>query len=113
MIVECVGAASRHVRRQFERSDGTRKMGRGISPDHKWIKIWDSVMLVLLICVAFVMPYVVGVSVGWRSLESYTVKNISATVDLAFFVDTILYFFRAYRDFYGHEVFDLRRIRRR
>ena len=90
-----------------------RKMGRVIFPDNRWIKIWDSVMLVLMIYVAFVVPYNSGVSGGWRYVKSIAWLIFNTIVNLAFIVDTILYFFRAYRRQDGKVEFDLRQIRRR
>ena len=90
-----------------------RRLGRVIFPDQRWIIIWDSVILVLLIYVAFVVPYTVGVSGGWRLFISVPWMVYNTMINSAFFVDTLLYFFRAYRDQNGRLVFNLRRIRQR
>ena len=89
------------------------QIGSVIFPDNKWIKIWDTIIIVLLLLIAFIIPYQIGVSGGIYLITDLWWLIVNVIINTAFFVDTFLYFWRAYRDKEGRLVFNLRRIRRR
>lgn len=79
-------------------SPSLRGMDWVIFPTSKWIKIWDSMILCLLIFITFVVPYQVGISAGINLLRSMGWLVVNVLVNALFFIDTFLYFFRAYRE---------------
>jgi hypothetical protein len=89
------------------------EIGSVIFPDSKWIKVWDAVSIVLLVGLAFIIPYQIGVSAGIYLVTDLWWFIVNVIVNTFFLVDTFLYFWRAYRDEEGRLVFNLRRIRRR
>eukprot|EP00594_Rhizosolenia_setigera_P004239 CAMPEP_0178939932 /NCGR_PEP_ID=MMETSP0789-20121207/502_1 /TAXON_ID=3005 /ORGANISM="Rhizosolenia setigera, Strain CCMP 1694" /LENGTH=610 /DNA_ID=CAMNT_0020618863 /DNA_START=88 /DNA_END=1920 /DNA_ORIENTATION=- len=95
----------------------TQKWEYVIFPDNKWIKKWDKFILVQLIYLLFGIPYHVGITGGYHSYEGVTAKIfwllVYLVIDLSFIVDTLLYFFRSFRNRNGQLRFDLKKIRRR
>lgn len=95
----------------------TQKWDYVIFPDNKWIKKWDKFILVQLIYLLFGIPYHVGITGGYHSYEGVTAKIfwllVYLVIDLSFIVDTLLYFFRSFRNRHGQLRFDLKKIRRR
>ena len=83
-----------------------------IFPDNKWIKWWDLMIIGLLGFLLFILPYQIGVSNGFYLLNNKVWLAINIAINCLFFVDNILYFFRAYRDKDGRMVLDLKTIRR-
>ena len=91
----------------------TAKMDRVIFPSNKVIKMWDMVVLCCLYILTFILPYQIGVSGGYLILTSITWLVINVLINAVFFVDTFLYFYRAYRTKEGQLVFNLRKIQMR
>mmetsp|Transcript_49400 Transcript_49400/g.74572 ORF Transcript_49400/g.74572 Transcript_49400/m.74572 type:complete len:577 (-) Transcript_49400:272-2002(-) len=83
-----------------------------IFPDNKWIRYWDILICLSLLTLLFVIPYQVGVTSVSFTLTNTTRIVFSSIIDFIFIVDTILYFWRAYREPDGRLVFDLKKIRR-
>lgn len=83
-----------------------------IFPDNKWIKIWDLIVLGALFLLQFILPYQIGVSAGVSIVVSIPWLVFNVFLNAIFFVDTFLYFFRAYYTTNGHLVLDLKTIRR-
>mmetsp|Transcript_62166 Transcript_62166/g.183793 ORF Transcript_62166/g.183793 Transcript_62166/m.183793 type:complete len:581 (-) Transcript_62166:17-1759(-) len=73
-------------------------MNRVIFPNNKWIRRWDSMILCLLVYISFVVPYQVGVSAGLGLLNHVGWLVVNVAINALFFIDTFLYFNRAYRD---------------
>ena len=94
-------------------SDAVNKMAWVIFPNNKFIKLWDLIVLTCLIFLTFVLPYQIGVSGGYLILTSIGWLVVNVIVNAVFFVDTFLYFFRAYRTDDGKLVFNLRKIQKR
>jgi hypothetical protein len=84
-----------------------------ILPDQKWVKMWDVTIIVLLICLAFVIPYQIAISGGVYLITDLWWLIVNVIINTFFFVDTFLYFWRAHLDKEGRVVFNLRRIRKR
>jgi len=84
-----------------------------IFPGNKWIKRWDMLVLGALFLLAFILPYQIGVSGGITILYHIPWFAFNVFLNAIFFVDTFLYFFRAYYTKSGHLVLNLRTIRRR
>ena len=84
-----------------------------IFPDNKWIKKWDLIVLAGLFLLIFILPYQIGVSGGITLLQRFLWFVFNVLLNSIFFVDTFLYFFRAYYTRSGHLVLDLKKIRRR
>ena len=93
-------------------SDVVDKMAWVIFPDNKYIKTWDLTVLTCLIILTFILPYQIGVSGGYLILTSIVWLVVNLLINAIFFVDTFLYFFRAYRTKDGKLVFNLRTIMR-
>lgn len=93
-------------------SDAVDKMAWVIFPNNKFIKLWDLIVLTCLIFLTFVLPYQIGVSGGYLILTSIGWLVVNVIVNGVFFVDTFLYFFRAYRTKDGKLVFNLRTIQK-
>ena len=93
-------------------SDVVDKMAWVIFPDNKYIKTWDLIVLTCLIILTFILPYQIGVSGGYLILTNIVWLVINVLINAIFFVDTFLYFFRAYRTKDGRLVFNLRTIMR-
>ncbi|KAL7535358.1 hypothetical protein ACHAXR_006440 [Thalassiosira sp. AJA248-18] len=105
-----------------------------IFPDNRIAQVWDFVMILAIWYYSFYIPFNLGISGGCYSgnfvvllqinlcsylthsyhrwclvfYESYFIFN--TIVNMAFFVDTFLAFFRAYRDKNGRIVFNLKTI---
>ena len=94
-------------------SDAVNKMAWVIFPNNKFIKLWDLIVLASLVFLTFVLPYQIGVSGGFLILTSIGWLLVNVIVNAVFFVDTFLYFFRAYRTDDGKLVFNLRKIQKR
>jgi hypothetical protein len=87
-----------------------------IFPDNKWIKLWDVLIIILLVMLLFTLPFQLGVSSS--VLLNFGTHNGWATFNVAmnacFCVDTFLYFYRAYlHPKTGRLVFRLDKIRNR
>jgi len=80
--------------------------------DHKWIKKWDLLVLFCLIFLLFVLPYQIGVSVGFDLVTDIPWLVVNVLVNSVFFIDTFFYFFRPYREPDGTRVISLSKIRR-
>ena len=78
----------------------------------RYIKKWDLIVLSALFLYAFILPYQLGVSGGIALLIRIPWFVINVFLNAIFFVDTFLYFFRAYYTPNGHLVIDLKKIRR-
>jgi hypothetical protein len=83
-----------------------------VFPDDKWVKMWDAIIIVLLMGLAFIIPYQIGISGGVYLITDLWWLIVNVIINTFFFCDTFLYFWRAYRDEEGRAVFNLRRIRR-
>ena len=68
-----------------------------IYPDNKWIKRWDFLILILLMLMLIVLPYQLGVSVGYYIFTNDGWYLSMIIIDVAFVIDTFLHFFRVYR----------------
>lgn len=84
-----------------------------IFPDNPWIQRWDVLVLCMLLAVALIVPYQVGVSGGVHLLQHPVWFAVNVVINSVFFVDTFVYFFRAYRGQTGKLVFNPKGIRRR
>jgi len=71
-----------------------------IFPENRWIKLWDILIIFFLIVHLFVLPFAMGVSasvlLNFSKHPGWATWNI--IVNACFFVDTFLYFLRAYHD---------------
>ena len=67
---------------------------------------------VLCFCYAFILPYQIGVSGSIALVFNIPWLVFNIFLNSIFFVDTFLYFFRAYYTPNGHLVLDLKKIRR-
>jgi hypothetical protein len=106
--------SSQSVKRLHAKSEKVvNEMKKVIFPDGRWIKIWDTIIIVLLVGIAFITPYQLGVSGGVYLITELWWLIVNVIINTFFFFDTFLYFWRAYRDQEGRLVFNLRRIRRR
>jgi len=83
-----------------------------IFPDNKHIKRWDLVVLGALFLYVFILPYQIGVSGGIPLLFNIPWLVFNILLNSVFFVDTFLYFNRAFYTSNGHLVLDLKQIRR-
>lgn len=69
-----------------------------ILPDHRFIKIWDQTIVMLLLFSSLAVPYQIGVSMGYYLVHNDWWFSLNVIIDALFMIDTFLYFFRAYRD---------------
>lgn len=83
-----------------------------IFPDNKWIQLWDLWMILAIWWYAFAIPFSFGISRGYISDTSMVFWVITLFINISFFVDTFLPFFRSYPDKNGRLVFSLKRIMR-
>lgn len=90
-----------------------QSIGWVIFPDNLWIQRWDAVVLWMLLGMTFILPYQLGVSGGAHLLLSPPWFGVNVGINTVFFVDTFVYFFRAYREPTGKLVLNLAHIRSR
>ena len=69
-----------------------------IHPSNKWLKRWDMLVFCLLVMILFTIPYQLGVSAGYYTFKYFWWFLVMLFIDIVFFMDTILHFFRIYRD---------------
>mmetsp|Transcript_20736 Transcript_20736/g.33787 ORF Transcript_20736/g.33787 Transcript_20736/m.33787 type:complete len:609 (+) Transcript_20736:367-2193(+) len=81
-------------------------------PNNRFLKAWDMLVLFLLFCLSWYLPYQIGVSGGYFLLKSNVWLTINVLINVAFVIDTFLYFFRAYYDDRGFLILDSRKIAR-
>ncbi|KAL3803751.1 hypothetical protein ACHAW5_004602 [Stephanodiscus triporus] len=83
-----------------------------IFPDNRWIQVWDLLLIFAIWYYAFAIPFSFGVSRGYFQAVSLGVWIFTITLNIGFFVDSFLPFFRPYRDKHGRLVTSLKKIRR-
>lgn len=69
--------------------------------------------LLLLLYYCFSIPYVIGVSGGYRMYKIKPWLGFNMFLNMLYIIDTFMYFFRAYYDENGKLVYNLRMIRRK
>lgn len=67
--------------------------------------------LFLLVCLAFIIPFQVGISGGWYLVTQPAWFAINVTINVIFFIDTWLYFYRAYYNKQGIMVINPKKIK--
>jgi len=84
-----------------------------IFPNNRMAQIWDFVMIIAIWYYAFYIPFHFGISSGYFTMYSLGFMIFNTFTNALFLVDTILAFFRAYRDKNGRIVYSLKTIGRR
>lgn len=104
------------TRSEEETTEKTRAIKKGlrwvIFTDNPWIKRWDVLVLVCLFFLLLVLPFQIGVSMGFDLFANIGWLVVNVFVNAVLFVDTFIYFFRSYRDSKGHRVVCLTTIQR-
>jgi hypothetical protein len=83
-----------------------------IFPEDYWVKHWDAIIITLTIILMFVIPFQIGVSFGSYLYSSTAWRVFLGVINVIFFIDNFIYFFRAYRNENGALIIDLKKIRR-
>ncbi|KAL7513771.1 hypothetical protein ACHAXN_013220 [Cyclotella atomus] len=83
-----------------------------IFPEKASTQFWDLLIIGFTVYNAFFIPYQFGMSGGYYKMTSDLFVVFSFVVDLIFFVDTFLQFFRAYYDKKGYLIYNLSTIRK-
>ena len=109
------GSAQRLMRSATASSDATNNVHlKGnkyvIFPENKFLRVWDSLMILVIIFYSFYIPFHGGISGGYLIVTSRTFFGVVVSMNAIFFIDTFICFFRAYRDEKGLLVFSLRSI---
>lgn len=84
-----------------------------IFPSNPWIQAWDLLMITSIWYYSFSFPFSVGISAGYYSLSNFGYTIFNVTLNIFFIADTVLGFFRAYRDKNERIVYSLATIRRK
>jgi hypothetical protein len=100
-----------HVKSVRSGEDVVKSLKWVIFPNNKNIKKWDLIVLSALFLYGFILPYQLGVSGGLAILVRIPWFAFNVFINAIFFVDTFLYFFRAYYTPNGHLVVDLKEIK--
>jgi len=106
----------KHLTRSSREKEIAKSVKWVIFPDNKCIKIWDMLILILLVLLVFILPFQIGISASYLLSfdKSPTWVIFNVFINACFAVDTFLYFWRAYRhNNNGRIVFNLNKIRRR
>lgn len=83
-----------------------------IFPEDKWVRHWDGLIIFLTVILFFVVPFQIGVSFGYYLFQSTAWLAANVVLSSCFFIDNIIYFFRAYRNKNGVLIVNLKKIRR-
>ena len=81
-----------------------------IFPENKFLRVWDTLMILVIIFYTFYIPFHGGISGGYLIVTSRPFFCFVVSMNAIFFIDTFICFFRAYRDEKGLLVFSLRSI---
>jgi len=83
-----------------------------IFPEDKWVRHWDGLIIFLTVILFFVVPFQIGVSFGYYLFQRTAWLAANVVLSSCFFIDNIIYFFRAYRNKNGVLIVNLKKIRR-
>ena len=84
-----------------------------IFPSNTTILYWDFLMILIICYYAFALPYHFGIGGGYKLYTNTRFFIFNTVLDVLFVTDSILWFFRAYKDKNGRTIFSLRSIARR
>lgn len=111
--VDVAAAAADDKHCSVEYNEHLKGLKYVIFPDENRAQAWDFLMILVIIFYAFYIPFHAGISSGYLTFTSEAFFGFAASMNAVFFIDTILVFFRAYRDENGVLIFSLRTIARR